>query len=600
MHIKSFRGGNYKSFHDTPEIRFQPGINIIAGKNNSGKSALLELLTLQPVTCPHRSLATAPVHDAELNPDSWCEVTFSADWKDLQELDSASRIALVRPKWTSELTEKVGGSTPELFLNWILNQQDVNLKWRRSGPDLSSPATPVHDLYLRSGDSPPQYYVYRKVATDRYQFLSNEANEKDLFKTLLVDVERRVYRFQAQRLPSTRSAPDNKSLLAPDASNLVSVLDNLASNPFAFKRFTDHVIDILPNIRGISTTPSESGTKQIIVWPVIEDPESERSDLAVPLEACGSGVAQILAIVYVVVNSPIPLILLVDEPNSFLHPAAVRELIALFRQYNKHQYIIATHSAEVIAQSMPANVMLVTEKHLRSSVHQLSLEEVSETRLLLSELGAKLSDVFGSDAILWTEGKTEEECFPLIAERQGFELRGKKVLSLVSTGDLDGKHPKLIAEIYSRLSAGSALAPPTLSIVLDREGRSVADMEALAKLSSKIIRFLPRRLFENYLLVPDAIRDVLVTELRDDVALEVVTKWLGEARASGTFVGKDADGDYDQIVHGANLLSALFSELSNQRLEYRKVRHGRMLTEIILERKPQQFDELKQVLEVLA
>ena len=35
----------------------------------------------------------------------------------------------------------------------------------------------------------------------------------------------------------------------------------------------------------------------------------------------------------------------------------------------------------------------------------------------LSEIGASLSNVFGADNILWVEGQTEEECFPLILKK---------------------------------------------------------------------------------------------------------------------------------------------------------------------------------------
>jgi AAA15 family ATPase/GTPase len=46
MYISRFQLLNYKSFRDSGVLEFQPGINIIVGANNSGKTALLEALSL--------------------------------------------------------------------------------------------------------------------------------------------------------------------------------------------------------------------------------------------------------------------------------------------------------------------------------------------------------------------------------------------------------------------------------------------------------------------------------------------------------------------------------------------------------------------------
>jgi hypothetical protein len=54
-----------------------------------------------------------------------------------------------------------------------------------------------------------------------------------------------------------------------------------------------------------------------------------------------------------------------------------------------------------------------------------------------------------------------------------------------------------------RLSTGSALIPPAIAFVFDREGRSNKEIEDAERLGG--VHFLHRRAFENYLLNPDAI-----------------------------------------------------------------------------------------------
>lgn len=59
MWITSARIANYKCFRETPDLQFGRGLNVIVGKNNAGKSALLEALKLPSLgAAPHRSAET--------------------------------------------------------------------------------------------------------------------------------------------------------------------------------------------------------------------------------------------------------------------------------------------------------------------------------------------------------------------------------------------------------------------------------------------------------------------------------------------------------------------------------------------------------------
>ena len=80
------------------------------------------------------------------------------------------------------------------------------------------------------------------------------------------------------------------------------------------------------------------------------------------------------------------------------------------------------------------------------------------------EIGAKLSDVFGADAILWVEGDTETFSFPMILGKDNIGM-DVKFSSIVNTGDLITKKRKLtplILKIYKNLSQGDALIPKAI------------------------------------------------------------------------------------------------------------------------------------------
>ncbi len=85
------------------------------------------------------------------------------------------------------------------------------------------------------------------------------------------------------------------------------------------------------------------------------DPNMEFSELAMDLDASGTGIGQAIAMLTVLVSADNPRILVVDEPNSFLHPSAVRKLIQIFRD-SPHQFKVTTHSPEVIALSKPSTL----------------------------------------------------------------------------------------------------------------------------------------------------------------------------------------------------------------------------------------------------
>lgn len=122
-----------------------------------------------------------------------------------------------------------------------------------------------------------------------------------------------------------------------------------------------------------------------------------------------------MAILCVVLTSEFPRVIIIDEPNSFLHPSAARKLIEILRRdFSEHQYVISTHSSEIIRTANPDTLSLIRWEKPRSVIEQLNASEIGEVQKCLIEIGAKLSDVFGADEILWVEGNTDEECYRLI------------------------------------------------------------------------------------------------------------------------------------------------------------------------------------------
>lgn len=207
---------------------------------------------------------------------------------------------------------------------------------------------------------------------------------------------------------------------------------------------------------------------EIKVWNV--DPDSERDDLAIPLNQSGTGVGQVVAILSVVVGSDSNVIV-IDEPNSFLHPGASRKLIEILRRHPNNQYIISSHSPEIISAASPEMIYLLRQEGGEAYISQMDHTGIETVQEILSEIGVRLSDVFGSDAVLWVEGSTEAACFPLLLSA-GNIIPGQvtSIVALRNTGDLEAPRASATAiwEIYERVSSADALLPRSLAFSLDR------------------------------------------------------------------------------------------------------------------------------------
>lgn len=390
-----------------------------------------------------------------------------------------------------------------------------------------------------------------------------------------------------------RSRTTNSSLLAPDASNLPGVLAYFAQRD---RRRYDRLVELMRSVFGeIRDIISENLTENeagIFVHSLTDD--LSRDDLRTTLDQCGTGIGQVLAMLYVIISSQEPRIILIDEPQSFLYPGAVRKLLEIFEAYPQHQYIITSHWPVVLADARDSRLVLVRRDGFHSEALQLDPAETRDLRHALSEVGARLSDVFGMDSILWVEGATEEECCPIVLRHfKKPSIRTTRLLGLLNTRDLRGRDKTRTAEIYKRLSNASVLMPSVVALLLDREGLTDGQLDKLREALGDELAILPRRMFENYLLAPSAIATLLnelcrESQRQQQVTPDEVTGSIIAASELPDFRTAVVSGDIlnDEVwletVHGANLLQLVFKTLTDGTIEYRKREHGLRLVEKIL------------------
>lgn len=597
MRISSFKIVNYKSFLETDEIKLTSGFNVIVGRNNVGKTALAEALSLQYGDKPHRSLETIPYRGAK--PANLAS-QFHMSWE------------LGKDEFLSALKDHLPSFDVPMFENESVESQKDRFLRVVSGESIIIQCT------LQSGGFSSAYLTeygkphrvehilrFRIERRDSQPTYVQNLNGDDNFVVKLVRIlSQRIYFFRAERLNVGQSQIGINSVLKPDASNLPEVLHLLrSSNSSRFSRLVQYIREIFPEITDVTIPPMQGNpaNAQILLWTI--DPATERDDLAMPLSESGTGIGQVLAILYVVLTSDFSRSIIIDEPQSFLHPGAIRKLLDILKQnYSQHQYIITTHSPTVISSTAPQTLLLVQKEGAKSQIEIIDPTEIDKQKLFLNEVGARLSDVFGSDNILWVEGRTEELCFPLILSEVARQpTLGTSIVGVIQTGDLEGKDSKRIFEIYDRLSQGRGILPPAIGFIFDQEGRSKDEQNDIRKRSKGKVSFLPRRMYENYLLNLNAIAEVIagIENFRETpIRVEKIAEWLGLHKWDKKYFKQVIDEKernellWFEQVDGANLLNDLFKELSDNRVIYDKIEYGVPLTNWLIKNAPADLQEL--------
>ncbi len=623
MYISRFQVSNYKSFLESQTLEFTPGFNIVSGQNNSGKTALLEAMGLAFVAHPHRSLKTVPARDRTPTPNSLVNVSFTLPPQEVKELllsTGQQQFSIGLPQIPSQFSQTIGfldyqtQSFIRLF-SFVFSREFLEFNLRLSVAannthSWSSQDIPTFGLYkaYRNPQSPSQAmssdFLIDQNGTAKPvgAGVAAWAGLSDFGTALAPHFQRHVYRFAAERM-KMGSGPHGESLkLARDAGNLPEVLNQLQNNPSRFRQLNQKLRSILPQVQQVSVRATSHGQVEIIVWN--HDPESQREDLAVPLAECGTGIGQVLAILYVVMTSERPQTIIIDEPQSFLHPGAARKLIEFLKDYSQHQYIIATHSATIISAANPKTITLARLEGSETSLVQLDAVTEKGIAATLTDLGVRLSGTFGADNILWVEGATEEKCFRLIVEKLlDMRLMGTEILGIRQTGDLEGRDAKRVFEIYRSLIRGASLLPPALAFILDQECRNEDAKKELNKLSGNLARYIPRRMYENYLLNPRAIVEVAnrIEGFRpsplevSEIEIAVKAKMTDPTYYCNR-VRPESVADQVKSVDGARILVELFSELSETRAKYEKIKHGIALTESLIESAPAELEEIVSLL----
>lgn len=492
MWLERLRLSAFRAFGEA-EVTFGPvGLTLIAGANNSGKSAILAAIDTLTLSYP-----PSPVANTACQGPALVEATFVVDG-DLRGNVLAGA--------TTERAEGHAFRRLRATLGWTADGMPV---WRELAATLDDGAwgafgalevdadgqlLRVADLARWAQDAPhgsPFALTDRARGGSMGERLLGETGSLGAVPLALRDWGRSVHHFGAVRGGFERRRPSHgDARLARTGENLPQVLLRLftAQSP-QWTAVGDVMADLVPDA-GTPSTPVDRDEVEVAF--------TDASGVRRNLQDLGSGVQQLLLMAVVgethVPDGPV----LIEEPETSLHPGAQRALLRHLERWAETRQIIATtHSSPVLDRASEATSIWLVERCGAVS----AVRQVSRDRGLLDELGVRLSDVFAAERLLVVEGSSDVAVFEAW---WGTELRAART-QVVEAGGGDASRR---ADWYGAVAnAGHALVRSVLFI---RDRDELSDQAAMTLERGGLVHVLEVREIENHFLTaPDAVAGAL-------------------------------------------------------------------------------------------
>ncbi|MGE6104814.1 ATP-dependent nuclease [Aeromonas veronii] len=157
-------------------------------------------------------------------------------------------------------------------------------------------------------------------------------------------------------------------------------------------------------------------------------------------------------------DSPTTTLLLIDEPELYLHPFAIEQVREALYQLSLHGYqvIYTTHSAQMITADRAQHTLFVRKSgelgtHIRTPLREALSIAVPDAAAQAGHLFSlsQSTQILFANAVILTEGKTELRLLPSIYQKITNKTLGQHNIALIETGSVDniGKTMRILHEM---------------------------------------------------------------------------------------------------------------------------------------------------------
>ena len=236
-------------------------------------------------------------------------------------------------------------------------------------------------------------------------------------------------------------------------------------------------------------------------------------------------------------NSRNPGIILVEEPEIFLHPQMQKVAgEILYRLSRKNQVMFTTHSANLLSDF---NTRQIRQMVLDSEGCSRIMERTDISRIL-DDLGYTASDLMNVDFVFIVEGKQDKSRLPLLLQKyygETYDSQGNlSRVAIITTNSCTNiktyANLKYINQIYLKdrflmIRDGDGKDAKELRHQLCRyyEERKKEDVDTLPRITPRNVLVLKYYSFENYFLNPVWMVKVGVLSSEEEFYTIFLEKW---------------------------------------------------------------------------
>ncbi len=300
--------------------------------------------------------------------------------------------------------------------------------------------------------------------------------------------------FSPHRRSVNRQSVKQVMNLETSGANLSQILHTLNNNePAKFQDIAAFIKEAISDIGDLRVRLEN--TETYITF-------ASSSQFQTHLHDMGGGVEQLLMVATALQTSNDQSAIFLEEPENHLHPSALHYLFDKLQNTGR-QIFVATHESALTNKNIrDSRIFRVEKVENRTRISGVTKsEELSE---VLREIGVRNSDVLMADAVLFVEGPSDDPVLLAWAETLGVNLLGKGISIVhMEGGETVKSSGSIRQQTLEKISSGS---PVPHLFIIDRDQRSDIEIENLKhKLKDKIHIFEKRELENYFLYAPDAI-----------------------------------------------------------------------------------------------
>ncbi|MAG38891.1 hypothetical protein CMO90_02275, partial [Candidatus Woesearchaeota archaeon] len=378
MRIKKIIIKNYKSIKELVIEDFSE-LNVLIGKNDSGKSNILSVLDL---------IFNSNSHDLKLAETNILETKFK---------ENVSRLFFDKNNPFSEITVFLEISKHELEKADLKSDEtndEIVISRKLLENKLVLDFLRLNKVVLVKTPDEKNRFLENNSFTDNYANFDGKRFLEQLPRRFqLIPADRNIIRSPAESSGKMKAEKYIKNSLMSLANS------NDEDKNLLFEQFTDFINDISPLICKIESVKKNG---------IIIDLKFKNIFLQeIPLSTIGGGNNELLLLLHEIIVSG-GKVLAIEEPEIHLHPEAERKLFRFMQEFSQTtQMLIVTHSSIFVQPTNLHGLLRVVKKGQNTEVYGLKHTIIDNNRLI-QELNAENCEMFFADKVLLVEGISDK------------------------------------------------------------------------------------------------------------------------------------------------------------------------------------------------